>query len=181
MREGGVVLAEFFFQSGKRFLRLTIAGDDAKCPIGHFLPAGEPFVRPGKQNRSGQAAFRDALDVPAKHFRLLVLRMADRVHAELAEDQRTFLGEILQPQKVTLEVALIMEINVEAKKIDVLRQQIFRRRKRRVGKENVRIDRAADADEMFDKLNHVPDAEPARHRAGDFVADEITQHCGIAG
>src|SRR5690349_8602847 len=103
MRKGRIILAEFLAQRVERFFWATIARDDAECPIGHFLPAGKPLVRPGKQNRSGQSAFRDALDVPAEHLGLLVLRMANRVHSELAENERTFLGQILQPQEVTLE------------------------------------------------------------------------------
>src|SRR5690349_14818770 len=99
--------------------------------------------------------------------------MANRVHAELAEDERALFGQILQPQKVTLEVALIVEINVKTKEIDVLRQQIFGWRKRGVRKQDFRINRATDADEMFDEFNHLTDTEPARHRAGDFVADKI--------
>jgi hypothetical protein len=48
--------------------------------------------------------------------------MSNRVHAELAQNERTLAGEILQAQKVTLEIALIVEINVETKKIDILRK-----------------------------------------------------------
>src|ERR1700722_14847963 len=103
--------------------------------------------------------------------------MRNSVHAELAKDERTFLSQILQPQEVTLEVALIVEIDIEAKENDVLRQQIFRGRKSGEGKQNFGIGRASDAHQMLDKLNHLPDAQPASHRARDFVADQVTQNC----
>ena len=107
--------------------------------------------------------------------------MADRVHPELAEDERPLFGQILQAQQVSLEVALVVQVNVEAEEIDVLREEIFRRRITRVGKENVRIGRAPDPDEVLDKFRHAPHAEPAHHRGRNFVADEITEDRGMTG
>ena len=70
-----------------------------------------------------------------------------RVHPELAEHERLFLGQILQAEEVFFEIALVVQVNVEAIEIDVLREEIFRWRITRVGKENVRIRFAPDADE----------------------------------
>jgi len=61
------------------------------------MAAGEPFIRPRKKNRSRQTAFHNAVDVPAEHFGLLLLRVADRVHAEFTENKRMLAREILQP------------------------------------------------------------------------------------
>ena len=76
MRQSGVVLSEFIPQREERFFRLAIARDEAKRPIGDLLLAGEPFVRPGKENRPGESAVDHAVDVPAEHLRLLVLECA---------------------------------------------------------------------------------------------------------
>src|SRR4029077_4477762 len=46
--------------------------------------------------------------------------------------------------------------------------------------ENVVIDRATNPHQMLDELNHAADAEPPSHRARNLVADQISQHCGIA-
>src|SRR5205085_7794126 len=89
-------------------------------------------------------------------------------------------AQILQSQKIAFEVALIVQINVEAEKVDILRQQIVGRRISRVGKKNVRINRASDAHQIFDELSDTAHAEPAGHRARDLVADEITKHGRIA-
>ena len=113
--------------------------------------------------------------MPAEHFGLLLLAVANRIHPEFAEHERLFLGQVLQAQEVLFEIALIVQVDVEAAEIDVLREEIFRRRITRVGKENVRIRFASDADERFEKLRHAPHAEPAHHRRRDFVADEITK------
>ena len=90
-------------------------------------------------------------------------------------------GQILQAQQITFEIALIVQVNVETAKIDILRKQIFRRRISRVGKEHIRIDRPPDANQLLDKFRHAPHAEPAHHRAGDFVADQITKDCRMSG
>src|SRR5258708_8827680 len=124
MRQSRIVLTELVAQRGEDFFRFALAGYDPESPVRHFVAAGKPFVRPGKQDCPSQSAFGHALDVPAEHFRLLILRMSNRVHAELAQHERTLAGEILQAQKVTFEIALIMEINVETKKINILRTQI---------------------------------------------------------
>src|SRR5215510_13857005 len=140
MRRSRIVSSELFLNREERLLRLALARDDAECPVRNFLAAGEPFVRPSEKNRSGKTAFYHAVDVPAEHFRLLLLRMADRVHAEFAQDKRMLAGKILQPQQIPFEIALVVKINVKARKIGILRQEILRRRICGVRKERVRID-----------------------------------------
>src|SRR6516165_10081133 len=98
MRRSRIVSAELFLNRVERLLWLAVARDDTESPIRNLLPTRKPFVSPGEKNRSGQAAFHHAVDVPAEHLRLLLLRMPDGVHAELAEDKRMFPSEILQSQ-----------------------------------------------------------------------------------
>src|SRR6266576_5659700 len=107
--------------------------------------------------------------------------MPDRVHAEFPQNKRILAREILQSQQVTLEVTLIMKVNVETTKVGILRQQIFRWRVRGVGKEGIRIDSTADPNQFLDKFNHPTRAKPAGHCAGDFVADQITENCWVSG
>src|SRR5204862_3712469 len=38
-----------------------------------------------------------------------------------------------------------------------------------------------DLYELLDKFNHSARAEPTRHRAGDFVANEVTEDCRMPG
>src|ERR1700757_1506451 len=102
----------------QRFLWLSIARDQPERPIRDFLLAGVPFVGPGKENRTGEPAFDHAVNVPTQHVRLLILSMPDGVHSKLAEDERPLFRKVLQTQKVTLEIALIVQVNIETKKID---------------------------------------------------------------
>ncbi len=71
--------------------------------------------------------------MPGQHVGLFLLRVADRVHAELAHDAGFFVGEVLQAQEVVFKVALVVQVDVEGTKIDVLRQEVFRGRIARVG------------------------------------------------
>ena len=84
--------------------------------------------------------------------------MPDRIHPKLAQDQRPFFGQILQPKQIPLELELIVQVNIEAKEIDILRQQILGRRIGGVGEEGVGIDLASDSNQMLDKLGDPPDA-----------------------
>ena len=96
------------------FFWLAVAGDQAKGPVGDFLFAGEPFVRPRKENGAGESAFHHTVDMPAEHFGLFVLGMPDGIHAELAQNERPIFGQILQAQQVPLELALVVQVNVKA-------------------------------------------------------------------
>ena len=75
--------------------------------------------------------------MPAQHFRLLALRMPDRVQTKLAENERSLFRQILKTPEVTLKIRLLVQINVETIKIDILWQEKFRRRIGGVGKQNV--------------------------------------------
>ena len=90
MRQSRILLTKSSFQRVERFLGRPLARDDPKRPIANILPASKPFVRPRKKDGSGETTFHHAVNVPTEHFRLLFLRMADRVHAEFAKDERAF-------------------------------------------------------------------------------------------
>src|SRR2546423_12489782 len=161
MRQGGVVLAEFVPKEKEGLLWFALARDKPERPVGDLLPAGEPFVSPGKENSAGQTAFHHAVDMPAEHCGLLILGVANRVHPEFAEDERTILGEILQAQEVTLECVLVVQVNIEAGEVAVLREEKLSRRITGVGIEDVRIGFAPDSDQVLDEFGHTPNPEPA--------------------
>src|SRR3982751_6577629 len=160
---------------------LSIARDQTECPICDFLLARVPFVGPGEENGAGQSALDYAVDVPAQHFRLLVLTMSNRVHPKFAENERTLLSEILQTEEITFEIGLTMQVNIETKEIDILRQEKFGRRIGRVGIKRARINVATSVDEMLDELGDATHTEPANHLRRDFVADQIGEDGGVTG
>src|SRR5205807_9780289 len=82
-------------------------------------------------------------------------------------------------QQVALEVVLIMQINVEAREVAVLREEKLRRRITGVGEENIWIALAADANQVLDEFSDAAHAQPAHHRARDLIADEIAEDGGM--
>src|SRR5438874_12889090 len=74
-----------------------------------------------------------------------------------------------------------MQVNVEAAKIDILRQEIFGRRISGIRKKSVWIDCAPDPNQALDKMRDPAHAKPAHHRARDFVADEIAEYRRMTG
>src|SRR5438477_4088843 len=165
----------------ERLLWLSIASDQPERPIRNFLLAAVPFVGPGKVNRTGESAFDHAVDMPTQHICLFVLTVPDRVHPKFAKNKRMLLGEILQAEQITLEIALVMQVNVKTKEIDVLRQQKFGRRIGRVRKQRPWIQVSTDVDEMLDEFGDATHTEPADHLRGDFVADEVSKDRGMTG
>ena len=118
--------------------------------------------------------------MPAEHFGLFLLRIPDGVHAEFAENQRPFLRQILQPQQVTFEVPLIVQVNVETAKIDVLREKIFGWRIRGVGKKRSGVNCPPHPNQFLDKFHHPARAKPAHHGAGNFVSNKISENRRVA-
>ena len=163
------------------FFRLTIDRGQPEGPIGDVHPVAPPLVRPGVNERAGQSAPHHALDVPFEHFGLLLLGVAQGVHAELAHDERTVLREVLQTCEVPVEILLPVQIDVEGVEIHVRRQQVFRRRIAGIGKQHIVIGIASEIDHVLDELRDAPHAIPAHHRAGDFVGHEVAHQGGVSG
>ena len=111
--------------------------------------------------------------MPVEHLGLGILALAHRVHAELAHNERLVFREVLKARQVTLKIGPTLQINIERVEIDVRGEQVFRGRIARVGIQRLRVHRARDIDEMFDKIGHALGSQPADHRRRDFVADEI--------
>ena len=159
----------------KGFFRLPLARHEAEGPVRDVVPAGEPLIRPREKDRPRRAAAHHAFEMPGEHAGLLVLALADRVHAEFAKDQRLVLREILQPREILFKIALPLEIDVVGNEIDVARQQVFRRRIAGKTVERAGVGRAGDADEFLDKLDDPLRAEPPHDGKGNLVAHVVAE------
>ena len=118
--------------------------------------------------------------MPTEHFGLLLLRMPDRVHAEFPKDERMLAGQILQPQQITLKIALVVQVNIKTGEIDVLRQQVFGRWISGIGKKDIGVVAPSDPNQFLHKFHDAARTEPAHHRARDFVAHQITKNSRMA-
>ena len=112
---------------------------------------------------------------------LLLLRVTDGVHAEFGEDERFVARQVLQAREIADEVALAMEINIVAVEIDLARQQVFGRRKIRVGRERARVVLLDDADEPVEEFLHARRAVPAHEVGRNFIVDEKAEHGRVTG
>src|SRR5437763_9400772 len=68
-----------------------------------------------------------------------------------------------------------MQVNIETRKIGIFRQQIFGWWISGIGKERLRVNSAPDPDKFLDEFNDATRTKPTRHRAGNFIADEIAK------
>ena len=69
---------------------------------------------------------RARLEAGAHHHRhqlgLVLLALPDRVDAELGEDERLVLGDVLQPAEIAAEGLLAVQVDVERDEVEELRQ-----------------------------------------------------------
>ena len=113
--------------------------------------------------------------MPAQHFRLLFLGVPDGVHTEFAKDEWLVVGQILKPRQVAIKVVLPVQVDIECHKVAVLRKEILGRRIAGVREKGARVFRAADVDQLLDKLRDFPRSEPTHHRRRDFIADQVAE------
>src|SRR5438874_3638135 len=73
----------------------------------------------------------------------------------------------------------MVQVNVEAIKIDILRKEKFGRRIRRIGKQSAWRYSAAQGNEVFDEFRDAADAKPANHLRRNLIANEIGQQRGM--
>ena len=74
-----------------------------------------------------------------------------------------------------------MEVNVEAKKIDILREKKFGWRIGGIGEKRARIQIATDRNQMLNEFRNAAHAEPPDHLWCDFVADQISENGRMTG
>src|SRR4029434_2560401 len=125
------------------------------------------------------ATFDNDLEMPVENLSLPILAVAHGIEAKFAKDHRFVLGQVLQPGEIAFETRPPLEVNVEAVKIDVRREQILGRWVTCVTVERARIGLAGDLDQLFEKLHAPLGAEPADHRRGNLIANEVAKDCGM--
>ncbi len=180
-RGHGTVAREEVFYGFERGFFCAVAAHEAERPVENFLASAEPFIGPRVDDCAGETAADDAFDVPAEHFGLLLLGVANGVHAEFAEDERLVVGEILQAGEVAVEVVLAVQVDIEGDEVAVLREEVFGGRVARVGEQGAGIGLASDLDQLLDKLGDLARAEPADHGCRNFVSHEVAEDGGVAG
>src|ERR1051325_4992190 len=115
-----------FFEGGLWF---AIKCGQAERPIGNLIAAAIPIVGEAIQNDSGESAAKGGFNLPRQNFRLRFFAFANGVDACFPENERLGIGDHLQAIEIIFERLLVVQINVEAVEIEILRAKIFGRRK----------------------------------------------------
>ena len=91
-----------------------------------WVSAGVPVVGPGEDVGPGQAHQLGLAQVAREQSGLLRLAMAERVQAELAQDQRAVADQVLQAEQIVAKRRMIVQINVECHEIEEGEIEILR-------------------------------------------------------
>ncbi len=140
-----------------------------------------PLVGEAVNNGPGQAGAEGGFDLPFEHFAFLGLALAQAVHANFTQDQRLGVGDHLQAGQVILEGPLLVQIDVEADEIDVLRVQKLRRRIIAEGAKAFGIDPFGHLRQFVEKVLHRRRAAPADDVGRQFIDDAVGEDGGMAG
>ncbi len=134
-------MAKLLLHRGKRRLGQSGSGWSGQIPSLDLHAAPAPFIRKAVNDRAGQAAAETGFDLPGQDFALRGLAFAQAVDADFAQHQRLGVGNHLQAGQVILKGPPVVEVNVEAEKIDVARREKFSRRIIGEGAKALGIDR----------------------------------------
>src|SRR5271169_6566410 len=104
------------------------------------MAAGMPVVRKRENKCARQSFAKRDLDVAAEDLRLGVLPLAHRVHAKLGQHERLVTRDVLQAVEIICKWSWLVEIDVEADKIEARGLEKFCRRKIDERNKPVRVD-----------------------------------------
>ena len=149
--------------------RLALSGDEAKCPIRNRPPASVPFIRETEHNCPGQTSPKCCLNLPGQNFSLARFAFAERINPVFTQHQRLDVGDCLQVGKIILQRLLMVKVNIEADKINVLGAQKFCRRIVSKSAETIRVDRLSDIHQLIDKIIHTRSSTPPDDIGRDLI------------
>src|SRR5262249_29487316 len=101
------------------------------------------------------------LDLPRKDFAFARFPFTQRIDAEFTEHERLGIGDHLQAAEIIFERLLVVQIDVEAKKIEAKRTQKFRRWIIRERAKAMRVDAFHFGDQFVDEFGHRFRSTPA--------------------
>jgi hypothetical protein len=149
----------------------AIDSREAESPVGYGSSFLKPIIDKLIHDRAGETTAKAKLDLPRKDFAFDLFTFAQAIDTEFAEDERLGIGDHLQASQVILERFGIVEINVVAEEIDVLRFEKFGGRVIAEGAKAGGIDRFYRCDQFLDELTDLCRPAPAHDVGRDFVDD----------
>ncbi len=138
-----------------------------------LVAIGVPVVGPGKDERAGQARHPGLADMTGEETGLLRLAVPQRVHAQLAQQQRLIADEVLQPEQVTVERFAVVQVDVEGREVEGREVQVLGGRVAGVGDQAVRVGLPGHVPQLPEEALHAAGAVPAEDVRGNLVADAV--------
>jgi hypothetical protein len=109
----------------------------------------------------------------------------ERVHPELAQQQRSIAHQVLQPEQVTPERPGVVQVDVEGREVQERQVEVLGRRIVGVGDQAIGIDLLADVgqfpEEALDPPAPVPAHDVGRDLVGDAVGEDATVPAAAPG
>lgn len=141
----------------------------------------KPVVRKAIDHRPGQTAAKAELDLPRENFAFGLFTLAQAVDTEFTEHQRFCIGDHLQTAQVIFERARVMQINIETKKIDILRFEEFCGRIIAKCAKAGRVDLFHRFDQFINEIADRRRAAPAHNIGRNFIHHADREHRGMPG
>ena len=154
---------------------------EAEGPVLHVVAVPVPLVGPGEHEDAGTAGGERAPRLPGERARLDALVVAEAVKPELAHEERSVAGEILQTGQVGLKPVLRLEVHVEAHEVEERQLEVFRRGVVHVCHEPAGVLLHDRPVQPLEVALDPSAAQPARHRRRDLVAEGVAQERRMTG
>src|ERR1051326_98403 len=154
-------------------LGLALARDDAELPIVDFVAAAEPFIGPGRDEKSGTPAGKNSSRLPFERASLGRLTMTKAGEANLSHHERALVRQILQASNVGLQLLLRLEINVKRNKIQKRKIEIFGRRIVYIRYETFGVFFFGGPIKPLEKFLNAAVTVPTNNGRRNFIADGI--------
>ena len=158
----------------------AVAPGQAEAPVLNLVSTPEPVVGEAENHRARQPGAESRFHLPGEEFALALLAFADGIDAEFAQHQRLRVGEHLQSRKIIFEGFAVMQVNVEADKVDVLRAKEFGRRKRGERAEAIRVNGPGVIHQLINEFRHRAHTAPANDFRRNLVHDAVSEDRRVA-
>ena len=132
-------LGEGLADRRERRLRRAVAVDEAEVPVVDVEAAAVPLVGPGEDEHARAAGGEGGAHLPVERARLGAFGVAQRVEADLGDEQRAVARDVLEPGQVRLELRARLEVDVEADEVEERQLEVLGGRVVDVGDERVRV------------------------------------------
>src|SRR5439155_9327100 len=134
------------------------------------------IIRITEEDGPSEAGAEGGFDLPGQKLALAGCSFSQAVHPKLAQHQGLVIGEHLQARQVAFKSVPLVQINIEAHKVDALWMKKLRRRKRSEGAERIRVEGFGLFHQFVNELADASRAAPADNFGRDFIDHAVRKN-----